>query len=351
MAKKISLEPQKLLNYTAQQFPGIFRELDGAQAASGLPVLASAYVSNTLGGKYKVPTAKAQEEIVPRVHALAAWAKNKSIYDFNANIAEELIDSFDSAADLPVEAFDGMPYDGVYISVRDTPIAFFVTKDREFTPTRDAVPSIKFYIPAQQRSLHLTLRRSTLERCMRADYMELMRALDDPEVTDALLLSYPHLDKEQYMRQTEEIYKKEYEANKIVLEHCLSLLLYLCSQNAEIEYTSPDPEKPETEKEKAKATIESTKKVKSRTAQVGYRIGQAIRYHKQEEARERKKSDNTHTATRTKVAAHVRRGHYHHFWKGSRKDGTRKLILKWVAPIFVNAGNADNMLPTIHRIK
>ena len=64
-----------------------------------------------------------------------------------------------------------------------------------------------------------------------------------------------------------------------------------------------------------------------------------------------KKSGSTHTAARTKVAAHVRRGHYHHFWQGSRKDGTRKLILKWVAPIFVNAGNADNMLPTIHRIK
>lgn len=351
MAKRISLEPQKLLSYTAQQFPGIFRELDEARAASGLPVLASAYVSNTLGGKYKVPTAKAQEEIVPRVHALAAWAKNKSIYDFDANIAEELIDSFDSAADLPVEAFDGMPYDGVYISVRNTPIAFFATKDREFTPTRDAVPSIKFYIPAQQRSLHLTLRRATLERCMRADYTELMRALDDPEVVDALLLSYPHLDKEQYMRQTEETYKKEYEANKIVLEHCLSLLLYLCSQNAEIEYISPAPEEAAAKKEKTEATSQPIKKVKSRTAQVGYRIGQAIRYHKQEEARERKKSGSTHTATRTKVAAHVRRGHYHHFWQGSRKDGTRKLILKWVAPIFVNAGNADNMLPTIYRIK
>lgn len=351
MAKRISLEPQKLLNYTAQQFPGIFRELDEAQAASDLPVLASAYVSNTLGGKYKVPTAKAQEEIVPRVHALAAWAKNKSIYDFDANIAEELIDSFDSAADLPVEAFDAMPYDGVYISVRNTPIAFFATKDREFTPTRDAVPSIKFYIPAQQRSLHLTLRRATLERCMRADYMELMRALDDPEVTAALLLSYPHLDKEQYMQQTEETYKKEYQANKIVLEHCLSLLLYLCSQNAEIEYIIPAPEKTDAKKEKAEATSQPIKKVKSRTAQVGYRIGQAIRYHKQEEARERKKSGSTHTATRTKVAAHVRRGHYHHFWQGSRKDGTRKLILKWVAPIFVNAGNADNMLPMIYRIK
>lgn len=351
MAKKVLLEPQKLLNYTAQQFPGIFREMDEAQAASGLSVLASAYVSNTLGGKYKVPTAKAQAEIVPRVHALAVWGKNKSIYEFDADIAVELINSFDSAADLPVEAFDGMPYDGVYISVRNTPIAFFATKDREFTPTRDAVPSIKFYIPAQQRSLHLTLRRATLERCMRADYMELMRALDDPEVTAALLLSYPHLDKEQYMRQTEETYKKEYEANKIVLEHCLSLLLYLCSQNAEIEYISPAPEEADAKKEKAEATSQPIKKLKSRTAQVGYRIGQAIRYHKQEEARERKKSGSTHTSTRTKVAAHVRRGHYHHFWQGSRKDGTRKLILKWVAPIFVNAGNADNMLPTIHRIK
>lgn len=351
MAKKITPEPQKLLNYTAQQFPGIFRELDELKNVSGIDVVPAGYVSNLLGEKYNVPIVKANEEIVPRVHALAAWAKNKHIYDFDEDIADELISSFDSAADLPVEAFDEMPYDGIYISVRDTPVAFFATKDREFTPTRDAVPSIKFYIPAQQRSLSLKLRRATLERCMRADYMEFMQALDDPEVIDAILLSYPHLDKEQYMRQAAETHKRECEANRTVLEHCLSLLLYLCSQNAEIEYASPAQEETETDEGKAEAVSKSTKKIKSRTAQVGYRIGQAIRYHKQEEARERKKSGSTHTGTRTKVAAHVRRGHYHHFWQGSRKDGTRKLILKWVAPIFVNAGNADNMLPTIHRIK
>lgn len=83
------------------------------------------------------------------MHALAAWAKNKSIYDFDENIAEELIDSFDSAADLPVEAFDGMPYDGVYISVRDTPIAFLPRKIESLRP-----------LAMQYRALNFTYRRS-----------------------------------------------------------------------------------------------------------------------------------------------------------------------------------------------
>ena len=42
-----------------------------------------------------------------------------------------------------------------------------------------------------------------------------------------------------------------------------------------------------------------------------------------------------------------RRGHWHHYWVGPR-DGDRELILKWVAPMFINSG--DNIV-TIYPVK
>ena len=47
---------------------------------------------------------------------------------------------------------------------------------------------------------------------------------------------------------------------------------------------------------------------------------------------------------------HSRRGHYHHYWVGSKKDGTRRIILKWVAPMFIN-GDIDDIIPTTYELK
>ena len=35
-------------------------------------------------------------------------------------------------------------------------------------------------------------------------------------------------------------------------------------------------------------------------------------------------------------APHSRRGHWHHYWVGKKDSGERRLILKWIAPTFVN---------------
>lgn len=38
---------------------------------------------------------------------------------------------------------------------------------------------------------------------------------------------------------------------------------------------------------------------------------------------------------------HSRKGHWHHFWTGKRGTEERKLILKWVAPMFINGGTDE----------
>lgn len=47
---------------------------------------------------------------------------------------------------------------------------------------------------------------------------------------------------------------------------------------------------------------------------------------------------------------HARRGHWHHFWIGKHETNERKLILKWVAPMFIN-GSEDDNIATIHPVK
>lgn len=38
---------------------------------------------------------------------------------------------------------------------------------------------------------------------------------------------------------------------------------------------------------------------------------------------------------------HSRKDHWHHFWTGKRGTEERKLILKWVAPMFINDGTDE----------
>ena len=38
----------------------------------------------------------------------------------------------------------------------------------------------------------------------------------------------------------------------------------------------------------------------------------------------------------TPKSPHSRRGHWHHFWTGAKNSDDRKLILKWIAPTFIN---------------
>lgn len=81
---------------------------------------------------------------------------------------------------------------------------------------------------------------------------------------------------------------------------------------------------------------------------VGFRIGNMIRKAKQAGRSMEQNTELTSRSGGTK-APHTRRGHRHHFWIG-KMDGERKLILKWVAPMFIN-GNDDDVITTIHEVK
>lgn len=55
-------------------------------------------------------------------------------------------------------------------------------------------------------------------------------------------------------------------------------------------------------------------------------------------------------------APHVRRGHWHSFWTGKRKDRNDdrpgdKLVVHWIPPTYINADGTEIMVETVHKSK
>lgn len=110
--------PNTLIPNVLKRLPGIFDRLKNVQDSTGEDILPFGVITNLIEEQYGLSTMQAISE-AKIVQALFYWGKNKQIYDFNVNIAEELIVSFESAESLPIEVFDNMPYDCVYMSVND----------------------------------------------------------------------------------------------------------------------------------------------------------------------------------------------------------------------------------------
>jgi hypothetical protein len=127
-----------------------------------------------------------------------------------------------------------------------------------------------------------------------------------------------------------------------MLEPIMSLILYLCSANAEIS-TGARPTNPEPKRTKNGWRLFPADKPK--TWDVGVRIGAALRraYHQ---------SETGGTAGQDGPRPHIRRAHWHGYWKGPRNTPeARKLDLKWLPPIAVNVEATEDLVPVVRPIK
>ena len=133
--------------------------------------------------------------------------------------------------------------------------------------------------------------------------------------------------------------------NARIILSAIQLVLYLLSENAEIDWV-PKPvrhqhisgnlSKLETVEDKASTVDESL---------VGVRIGAAL-----------KKAHYIHASSgfagsgHTK-RSHTRRGHWHHYWTGST-NGNRMLVLKWTAPTVIHPeSGADDSNVVVFPVK
>ena len=120
----------------------------------------------------------------------------------------------------------------------------------------------------------------------------------------------------------------------------LQFVVYLSAVNAEIapvtkrqvqkKTTAQHPQKP------------SAQPQKSAVANVGYRIGMAVRKHRQTESSvSYQHGPQGHSAPK---APHIRRAHFHGYHTNNGYQ------VKWLNTIFVNAERDDNDISTIHKV-
>lgn len=108
------------------------------------------------------------------------------------------------------------------------------------------------------------------------------------------------------------------------LSGLVSVLLYLCADEAEIEERRDPPPKVVRGKKRPIAPAAKAPVVHP----CGYRIGARL-----ELAQRRARSEGAEVAGAT-VAPHIRRAHWHRYWTGPR-DGERRVVLRWLSPILV----------------
>lgn len=128
----------------------------------------------------------------------------------------------------------------------------------------------------------------------------------------------------------------------------VSLLLYLCAEDAEIGDTrrpaNPAP------KRTRRAGWRLFPADAPTTWDVGVRLGAALRraYHEAETGR----PEIDPQTGRARPRAHVRRAHWHGYWAGPKNaPEARKFALRWLPPIAVNVESPADLPATVRRVR
>lgn len=333
--------PLQMIKDFEKSYPGCWSLVEHIRAGKGkdLPdwddmvYIPLAGTNEILRGKYNT----VDTNIGCLYAALASWRQYKEIYSFSPELVETLFAQADVDIIIPCDILRCMPYPCVYIAT-DIDDGFYVFWEQD-VHTKD-----------------IELRFCIMEN-------ENKNNKNDPyfSVTNLWLHVFPGATVGDGIRKGAEIFQNNIRRKQDdeiipmtaddVCDYCtpiisklIQLVLYICAENAEVE------ENPETKPYTRKpAPGKPPKDVRReiRTWDVGVKFASNVRKARElMGGREHSASEN---GERNSPRPHTRRGHWHHYWTGSESNGSRKLILKWTAPIFVGGSN-DDTITTINEL-
>lgn len=243
---------------------------------------------------------------------LAAWRQYKQIFSIDGDFADVL---FESATDEIVlyDLLYALPYNSFYVEFNGESAlksdGFFFT----FDMLGDDDPVVS-----------------------------LMNVEHDMSVTSMIVHIKPNFTVKDSLNEIKrlcklgnvEMDKKSFDILSDFVQKALQIVIYLCTVNADVN------ENENQKKYMRRPSAKSLEKDVTREVQkwdVGYRIGSSLRASKA--------STNSvsisHSGSHTPKRPHSRRGHFHRFWTGSEKDGSRKLVVKWITPMFIHGNDSD----------
>lgn len=262
-----------------------------------------------------------------QIDALAPWRISKEVFIIDESLEQMLFQQADDAS-VPAEILMQIPYPCFYIQFHHlefqnrTISGAFVHLEYDVKNDSSELRILFAFPDGSTLGFPIHINAGNLENSEHVTVQEAIDAIGTESPLNAL----------RGMMQTEN------NAIKIALSKTLQIVLYLCAQNAEI---SPNKEQ-STVYKRGKKIRDSYAEI--RKWDVGVRIGAAVKVSSQSTTQ-----SSTHSA-HASPRPHMRRGHWHNFWTGSRsKPDERKLVLKWVAPTFI--GDRDETPVVIHNVK
>lgn len=267
---------------------------------------------------------------VARHAAFLAWRVTQGIYRFDPAVYQAVRDT-PVSGDIPHEVLYRLPEWCIYI---ETPDMMFSGEQMH-----GAFVHLEHDVNTGHAELRLLLDLDT-------KLIPTPLHLGAWTLQESISLMASEAGRQAVFRGFDPVTNAEVNELKKVVEPILSLVLYVCTQAAEIGDPDRKPTRPQPTK--TKRGVQYFPPDKPATWDVGVRLGAALRraYHAQQT-----ESEGSGASPRP----HIRRAHWHGFRSGPRlkPDGTeipaelRTFDLRWLPPIAVNVAGED--LPAVVR--
>jgi len=248
---------------------------------------------------------------VSRLSAIGTWRYSQGIYQIDSTLLKELIESPMSGS-IPSEVLYRLPEWSMYIetpdmSWMDTALyGFWVHLEWDVNSERS---ELRFLLDTEKDLVAIPLHigawtiTEAVDRAMSVSKTHAYDAgITIPNATDTV------------------------EGIATQVNPLISILLYLCSQEPEVDdlkIPESSPQRPTPKKTKKGWRLFPADK--PRIWSVGCLLGKKLR-----------QLNEPGEPTGRTVKTHLRRGHWHGYWKGSQQgEGDRKFFYKWIPPLVV----------------
>lgn len=273
------------------------------------------------------------------------WRQHKQIYRFDSEFANELFQSDSSAVDTSV--FANLPYNSFFVEL-DKRIELDIYNSKHELAGFFCAYNAQVYDTNDTASCDFDLTECLHIMFVTTDAIVIgcpIKVQQGMTVQESLAFYLMQLDIALKNNDERAVYNAISDIVPELLNNAVQLLLYICSMNSDI---AENPEQKKIYKAPTAHTVSKDRISEVRKWDVGYRIGKIIRESKKSDVEH--KAHSSHSSSSAK-RPHSRRGHFHHFWIGKRDSAERKLIVKWIAPMFINAKLNAEMPATITRIE
>lgn len=273
---------------------------------------------------------------------LGAWRMTKGIYEFHPELFDALTAS-KAIGSVPGEVLKQLPEWGVFI--RTPGLTFAGKPTYGYWAWLEAGSLLEFDYPDTISFLFITPGELNAYS-LRLDHTldESFAHLSHINVDAAARIG---MDEERQHEIRESTPEANLKAFRQELPKHLSLLLYICSENADVKHRFNDALTPR--RPVAKKTKKGTRLFPApgpQRWQVGVRVGAELR-----RGREQAESEAAAEGGGRSVRPHVRGAHWHLYWTGPRNEpDKRKPILKWLPPTYVNFDPSESEeLPAVRK--